>query len=241
MSDSGRPSAKAVVSQRLFTPGVFDFFFNPVYLIRRPLFQRLKTIAPTITGEILDFGCGSMPYRKLFSQSSSYVGLDLETSNHGLSQPDVVLDGTAIPFGDNRFDAVVSFEVIDDLSEPLLQLSEMARVLKSSGTLLLTTTFVWELHEEPHDIARYTQHGLRELLEKAGFDVISVDRLGHYTTVIGQMIAMYWYQTLQKVPLGILPGVAVAGIVQFLTLLVQHLIPKRRELWLSNVVIARKK
>ncbi len=37
------------------------------------------------------------------------------------------------------------------------------------GTIWLTTPLTWYLHEEPHDYYRYTSHGLRYLLDRAGF------------------------------------------------------------------------
>ena len=241
MSGNNHVGLKASLSSRLFRPGPFDFLFNPVYLIRRPLFLALKSHAADIEGNILDFGCGSMPYKELFSQASGYTGLDMENSEHGLSKPDVVFDGHTIPFPKNSFDAVVMFEVLDDLSTPADQLAEIRRVLTKNGTLVLTTTFVWELHEEPHDIARYTHHGLNDLLTRNGFEVKEILRLGHYRRVMGQMAAMYWYQTLQKLPLGVIPGVAIAAVIQFFTLLTERLLPQRKELWLSNLVVATKK
>lgn len=236
-----RRSFRDKISQRLFNPGPYDFFFNPVYLIRRPVFLCLKKEAPKVSGAILDFGCGSMPYKSLFTGSTSYIGLDLADTEHGLSQPDVTFVGEKVPFRSGHFDSVVSFEVLDDLSDPTVQLRELHRVLKPGGTLLLTTSFVWELHEEPHDIARYTEYGLRHLIEGTGFEVSEIKKLGHYTRTLGQMTAMYWYQTLAKIPAGVLVGVMVAAIVQLVTLAVEHLLPKRKELYLSNVVIAVKK
>jgi SAM-dependent methyltransferase len=228
------------VSQRLFVPGALDFVFNPLFLIRRPVFQFVKVQAPLFTGSILDFGCGSMPFKHLFTGVTKYTGLDLEQSQHGLSKPDIVFDGVSIPFPDAHFDGVISFEVVDDLHTPAEQLREINRILKPGGRLLLTSSFVWELHEEPHDIARYTPHGVKNLLQKSGFEVVIQSTEGHYARVLGQMAAMYWYQTLQKVPLGIIPGVALAGLIQLATLLTEHLLPKRRELYLSNLVVAVK-
>jgi SAM-dependent methyltransferase len=201
----------------------------------------LKEQGPKVEGAVLDFGCGSMPYKSLFTASTSYTGLDLAATEHGLSKPDVVFDGGKIPFEAEHFDSVVTFEVLDDLPDPTVQLKELHRVLKPGGTLVLTTSFVWEVHEEPYDIARYTEHGLRHLIESAGFEVKEMKKLGHYTRTLGQMTALYWYQTLGKIPAGVLVGVFVAAIVQLVTLAVEHLLPKRRELYLSNVVMAHKK
>lgn len=241
VSGTNLDGLKAKISARLFRPGPFDFLFNPVYLIRRPLYLALKSRAAGINGKVLDFGCGSMPYKALFTRASEYTGLDMENSEHGLSQPDVVFDGQRIPFPKNSFDSVVMFEVLDDLATPAVQLAEIRRVLRTKGTLLLTTSFVWELHEEPYDIARYTHHGLDALLTSNGFEVQEIHRLGHYRRVMGQMAAMYWYQTLQKLPLGIIPGVAIAAVIQFFSLLTEKLLPQRKELWLTNLVIATKK
>lgn len=236
-----RRSLRERISLRLFTPQPLDFLFNPVYLIRRPLFQWLRDKKPSVKGAVLDFGCGSMPYKDLFEFADSYTGLDLSTTEHGLSKPDVTFDGRKIPFDAEHFDTVVMFEVLDDLADPSMQLGEIHRILKPGGTLLLTTSFAWELHEEPHDIARYTEHGLQHILESAGFEIQEIHKLGHYTRTIGQMTAMYWYQTLGKIPGGVLLGVAVAAFVQLVTLAIEHILPKRRELYLSNVGIVRRK
>lgn len=96
-------------------------------------------------------------------------------------------------------------------------------------------------HQAKPDIARYTEHGLRHLVESTGFEVKEIRKLGHYTRTVGQMTAMYWYQTFGKIPAGVLVGVAVAAVVQLITLAIEHLLPKRTELYLSNVVIAVKK
>jgi len=240
VADNRGSTLGSKISQRLFVPGALDFFFNPLFLIRRPVFQFVKEQAPMFKGSLLDFGCGSMPFKHLFTGVEKYTGLDLEQSQHGLSKPDIVFDGVSIPFPDEHFDAVISFEVVDDLQTPTEQLGEIHRVLKRGGRLLVTSSFVWELHEEPHDIARYTPHGLANMLATTGFEVVLQSTAGHYAQVLGQMAAMYWYQTLQKVPLGVLPGVAIAGVIQLTTLLTEHLLPKRRELYLSNLVVAVK-
>jgi SAM-dependent methyltransferase len=241
------------VSRRLFVPGPLDFVFNPVWLIRRPVYKFLKHNSDRVTGNTLDFGCGSMPYRHLFTRATAYTGLDLESSEHGLSKPDVVFDGITIPFPDATFDSVVMFEVLDDLADPAIQLQEIRRVLTPGGTLLMTTSFVWELHEEPHDIARYTHHGLIALLEANGFTVELQKNEGHYVRTLGQLNAMYWYQILQKLswtfvigqtlhrlPFGLVLGVGIAALIQLLTVSLENLLPKRRELYLSNLVFSRK-
>jgi SAM-dependent methyltransferase len=53
-------------------------------------------------------------------------------------------------------------------------LSEFARVLRPGGSLVLTSPFTWHLHDEPHDYWRFTEFGLRLLLERAGLEVVEL-------------------------------------------------------------------
>jgi hypothetical protein len=41
--------------------------------------------------------------------------------------------------------------------------------LRPDGKIILTTPFIWPLHEEPRDFYRYSPHGLRQLAGEAGF------------------------------------------------------------------------
>jgi ubiquinone/menaquinone biosynthesis C-methylase UbiE len=72
-------------------------------------------------------------------------------------------------------DAVLSTQVLEHVADPLSVLAEFFRVLKPDGRLWLTAPFVWYLHEEPYDYYRFTSHGLRFLLERAGFIEIEVN------------------------------------------------------------------
>ena len=61
---------------------------------------------------MLDFGCGSKPYKNLF-KVKEYVGLDTEESghNHRNEEIDVLYNGKQIPFVDNSFDSLFSSQV----------------------------------------------------------------------------------------------------------------------------------
>jgi len=49
------------------------------------------------------------------------------------------MDGTALPFENGKFDVVVSFETIEHTTQYKGMLRELARVLKKSGKLILST------------------------------------------------------------------------------------------------------
>lgn len=79
--------------------------------------------------------------------------------------PDVVTDVCDLHvFEAGSFDAVFLMEVLEHVHDPALALAEIRRVLAPGGLLVLSTPFVFEIHEAPHDYYRFTEHGLRHLL-----------------------------------------------------------------------------
>lgn len=130
-------------------------------------------IAELAHGRVLDVGCGHMPFRDFARvYVASYEGFDLERRTEGVTHVGNAESMTAIATAD--YDTVFSFEVLEHLPHPQRAMHEMARVLKPGGVLLLTVPHLSRLHEEPHDYFRYTNHGLRVMLEEAG---LVVDRI----------------------------------------------------------------
>lgn len=87
-----------------------------------------------------------------------------------------------LPFADGEFDAVLCFETVEHFSKPERLVTELGRIIKSDGTMILTTPNVlWEpvhalaaitgLHhsEGPHRFIRYPR--LLNMVERAGFQV----------------------------------------------------------------------
>ncbi|MCA9287394.1 MAG: hypothetical protein KDA05_02350, partial [Phycisphaerales bacterium] len=64
------------------------------------------------------------------------------------------------------------------------------RVLKPGGTLILTAPLFFQENEPPHDYYRFTQHGLRHLLNAAGFDVERLEWLEGYAGTVAYQIGM---------------------------------------------------
>jgi len=127
--------------------------------------------ADRIHGDALDIGAKSDDidrYQQWSGQLDSYTSLDI-ADNPSL---DIRADGRRLPFENDSFDTVLMSEVIEHIpvSDASTILSEVNRVLRVGGSLLLSVPFVHHLHEEPHDYLRPTKYGLYELLEEAGFD-----------------------------------------------------------------------
>lgn len=123
-------------------------------------------------GRLLDFGCGSMPYRALVEgQGFTYAGADF-----GSPTLPIDLAGT-LPVPDASQDAVLSVQVLEHVRDLDRYLDEVARVLTDEGTLLLSTHGAWLYHPHPEDHRRWTRTGLVLDIEARGFTVEAIDAL----------------------------------------------------------------
>ena len=121
---------------------------------------------------VLDFGCADMPYRHLVPQAAEYVPADLP------GNPDAVVQISAdgrVELDDASFDAVLSTQVLEHVTDPGVYLAECSRVLRPGGRLLLSTHGFMVYHPDPDDYWRWTCAGLRRAVTDAGFTVESFE------------------------------------------------------------------
>jgi SAM-dependent methyltransferase len=89
--------------------------------------------------------------------------------------------GTAdtLPFRDEVFDVVLAADVLEHLTDDELATSELFRVLRPGGTLVVnvpTDPGLWSEHDVAlGHVRRYTRSRLNELLSSAGFRVGRMD------------------------------------------------------------------
>lgn len=141
------------------------------HLINRCVGARLTAL----DGTVVDLGCGSRPFEKdVLRHASRYIGVDWSNTLHGL-QADIVANlNEPLPIADGVADHVLSFEVIEHLSEPDVMLSEAFRILRPGGQITLSAPFQWWVHEAPWDYQRFTRFGLEHHFRKAGFIDIEI-------------------------------------------------------------------
>jgi SAM-dependent methyltransferase len=163
---------------------------------REPLLLLMQEAAARLPSgsRVLDAGAGNAPYRELF-EHCSYVSSDWSDSPHeGAARVDVVASLDALPMDDASFDAVLNTQVLEHVADPARVASELFRVLAPGGRLFMTAPLVWPLHEEPHDFWRFTSHGLRRVLEGAGFRIERLEPRGGYFNTLATVLAgaPYW-------------------------------------------------
>lgn len=73
---------------------------------------------------------------------------------------DVVADSHYLPFKDNSFEAVIALNVFEHLNDPVQASSEIFRVLKPGGRLIIRTAFLQPLHEAPYHYYNATKYGV---------------------------------------------------------------------------------
>jgi SAM-dependent methyltransferase len=143
----------------------------------------LRTYA---SGVMLDCGCGAIPWYEVYrDRVAETVCIDWEQSPHRNEHIDRFVDlNEPLPFPDERFDTVLLTDVLAHVARPSVLVSELGRVLRPAGTLLVATPFLYWLNEQPHDYYRYTEFGLRHLCRDAGLDVVELDAYGGYPDVL---------------------------------------------------------
>jgi SAM-dependent methyltransferase len=129
-------------------------------------------------GRTLDLGAQTGPYAAYFPRR---VAVDL----HPGPGVQVVGDAQALGFVDGSFDVVLCTEMLEHVPEPQRAVDEMRRVLKAGGLLVLSTRFLFPIHDAPHDYFRYTKYGLRHLLRE--FEIVD---LQEETTSVGALAVL---------------------------------------------------
>ena len=138
-------------------------------------------------GRVLDVGSGTGAYFAFFPNRTTvdiapHEGVDVVADAHELSKH----------FTEGEFDVVLCIEALEHFYHPHKAVEEMSRVLKRGGTLILSTRFMFPLHEVPHDYFRFTEYGLKHLLRD--FDILEFHRDGNTIETLAILYERIGYQ-----------------------------------------------
>jgi SAM-dependent methyltransferase len=194
------------------------------WLILRALSKAVeRAIAENIcrSERLLDFGCGSMPYRSAVERlGAEYLGADF---GGGMLQ---ISPEGSIPVADRSVDAVLSVQVLEHVRDLDRYLGEASRVLKDDGVLLLSTHGTWLFHPHPEDHRRWTRTGLVVDVEARGFAVENIVGLvGPLATTTMIRLTGYAYFVRRLPVVGRLVAGAFAVVMNLRGLIEDYLTP----------------
>ncbi|MDZ7620706.1 MAG: class I SAM-dependent methyltransferase [Patescibacteria group bacterium] len=170
------------------------------YVVLRKLRDTFRDIAASSlpTGghcRVLDYGCGSSPYRPIFEATGAhYTTADLPGNPTAVFE---VQDGGRVPSPSGSFDVVLSSQVLEHVWDARSYLGESWRLLRPGGRLILSTHGYWPYHPDPCDFHRWTGEGLRRLVQCEGFEVVRFDGVVGLT---GSALQLLQDAILRRVP-----------------------------------------
>ena len=129
-------------------------------------------LAPSVrnTQHVLDGGSADGP-------SAAWLPgrICLDIDPRGLRPGDVCASADRLPFADATFDVVSAFDVVEHFDDHVGMLTELHRVTRPGGTLLLSVpAYQWawsDFDVRAGHYRRYTVRRLRDAVEQAGFSV----------------------------------------------------------------------
>ncbi len=133
----------------LYAP-VYDFIFDWIFAPGRAAAVKLLSLEPN--DSVLEVGIGTGLNLPLYPPTCRLTGLDLSQEmldkavdrGQTLAMPNVtlkVMDATSMDFGDNEFDKALATYTISAVPDPVAVLSEMRRVVKPDGIIVLLNHF----------------------------------------------------------------------------------------------------
>jgi SAM-dependent methyltransferase len=122
-------------------------------------------------GKLLDYGCGTCPYKSMYvPYVDQYAGADIPPNP--VADISIELETGHVDAPDAAFDAILSTQVLEHVTDPAIYLKEANRLLKQDGMLFLSTHGYWIYHPDPTDFWRWTRDGLEKTIAREGFEIV---------------------------------------------------------------------
>lgn len=147
--------------------------------------ESIKTLLIEDDEDILEIGHGNAGHLKMIldkAKNIRYTGIDISETMHNEArklnkefeiQADFVLyEGKKLPFQDKTFDKIFTVNTVYFWEEPVAFLNEIYRVLRDSGTFVLTfgqRDFMEKLPFTQYNFTLYSNEEMEEVVSKSHF------------------------------------------------------------------------
>lgn len=134
--------------------------------------------------KILEVGCGEGANSMNMKWASHYTGCDYSASRIRFARKHsrgkfMVADGTKLPYNSGSFDVIFCRDVIHHLRRRKKFISEMYRVCRSGGSVILIESSTWNpvnivfsfVHPKERDMRKIHPRSMKRLLSEYGDDI----------------------------------------------------------------------
>jgi SAM-dependent methyltransferase len=159
-----------------------SLIWSPYSLLRAMEYEILQR--EDLQGLVLDAGGGSAQssYQSLLRVHGQVESVNIDPAR----RPTYVADlNQPLPLENGRYDAVISLNTLEHIRHDAFAVSELARVLKPGGRMLLFVPFLYRIHGSPSDYHRHSAGWWETTLSELGL-APSITPLGR-----GRYVAAY--------------------------------------------------
>lgn len=162
-------------------PKIFFFFYNTLGVFTGK--KGKEAIKNIPKGKlIIDVGSGIKTLRGdvIKVDAAPFVGVH------------IVADAARLPFKNNSCDAVVCESSLEHFKKPEDAVMEFRRILKPGGLVYVSIPFIVGFHASPYDYYRWTEEGVKELMNGFAQEEIGVGWGPTYamTTILREWLAI---------------------------------------------------
>jgi 2-polyprenyl-3-methyl-5-hydroxy-6-metoxy-1,4-benzoquinol methylase len=177
------------VQKSFFLKGRWSSFFN--IIVNHPFWNRIVKKYSS-SGNLLDIGCAE-GFLLRWAEKNHYFTFGIDISEYAirnlsgkiLNHSNLFISNIEnLPFMDNTFEVITCFDVLEHLRNPTIGLFEINRCLKKNGILVLSMPNSnsygkiwkksnWFAYRDPTHVSLLTVQNWKNLIHKAGFDVIN--------------------------------------------------------------------
>jgi hypothetical protein len=96
-------------------------------------------------------------------------------------------DICAGPLALEAWDVILAEQVLEHVLEPSRAALHAWQMLRKDGIFIVSTPFLIKYHPSPIDVSRWTEVGLKQLLQTAGFNDVTTGSWGNRQCVIADL------------------------------------------------------
>jgi SAM-dependent methyltransferase len=165
-----------------------------VPMLRNSIMANLQNLLEegALHKRVLDIGCGKQPFRAVFERyGCQYYGLDVQTHENVtvdfVAPIDQELPAEVLQQG--GYDFILCTEVLEHVANWHAAFGNIAKLLKPGGRVLLSCPHFYQLHEEPYDFWRPTNHAIEIYARNYGLQTVRIEKAGDAWDVLGTWMA----------------------------------------------------